>query len=114
MLKGLCKTSVIGGATVLLVACTNTGAIKIGPDTYSVSTRVPLGGPASAKGEALQTANSYCQSQQRELLVDRMQSGECALHGGCGEAEVTFYCLKAGDSALARPHYGDSRTSGQM
>lgn len=89
----------------LLAGCTDTGPIKIGPDTYTISTRVPLGGPASAKGEALQEANSYCSSQGREILLQHEQSSECALHGGCGEAEIEFYCLLPGDPMLKRPEF---------
>jgi hypothetical protein len=86
-----------------LSACTDTGPIKIGPDTYTISTRVPFGGPASAKGQALQEASTFCQSEQREMLLDHVQSSECALHGGCGEAEIYFYCLTSDDPQLRRP-----------
>ena len=37
----------------ILSGCTDSGPIKVGPDTYTISTRVPFGGPASAKGQAL-------------------------------------------------------------
>lgn len=94
---GLCSIA------LALAACTDTGPIKIGPDTYAISTRVPLGGPASAKGQALQEANAYCSTQGREILLQHEQSSECALHGGCGEAEIEFYCLQAGDPMLKRP-----------
>lgn len=105
------KTNVLAKALILcslawlLTGCTDTGPIKIGPDTYTISTRVPLGGPASAKGQALQEANAYCSSQGREILLQHEQSSECALHGGCGEAEIEFYCLKAGDPMLKRPEF---------
>jgi hypothetical protein len=94
------KSYAVFAAAVLLAGCTDTGPIKIGPDTYSISTRVPLGGPASAKGQALQEANTFCSSQSREILLDHETSSECALHGGCGEAEITFYCLNPGDPQL--------------
>jgi len=90
-------------AALALAACTDTGPIKIGPDTYTISTRVPLGGPASAKGKALQEANAFCSSQGKEILLQHEQSSECAWHGGCGEAEIAFYCLQAGDPMLNRP-----------
>ncbi|WP_081057535.1 hypothetical protein [Burkholderia diffusa] len=93
----------------LLLGCTDTGPIQIGPDTYTISTRVPLGGPASAKGQALTEANTFCSSSGRQILLNHIQSGECALHGGCGEAEIVFYCLMPGDPQLARPSYrGDA------
>jgi hypothetical protein len=37
-------------AFALLAGCSDNGPIKVGPDTYTISTRVPFGGPASAKG----------------------------------------------------------------
>ena len=97
------KTIGLCSIALALAACTDTGPIKIGPDTYTISTRVPLGGPASAKGQALQEANAYCSTQDREILLQHEQSSECALHGGCGEAEIEFYCLQAGDPMLKRP-----------
>ena len=97
------KTSVLCCLALALVACTDTGPIKIGPDTYTISTRVPLGGPASAKGQALREANAFCSTHGREILLQHEQSSECALHGGCGEAEIAFYCLEAGDPMLKRP-----------
>ncbi len=75
----------------------------VGPDTYQVSTRVPLTGAAGAQSDALKTANEYCTSLGRQILLQHSASGECALHGGCGNATVTFYCLKPGDPALHRP-----------
>lgn len=95
----------------MLSACTNTGAIKVGPDTYRVSTRVALTGSAGAQGEALETAAKYCQSQQREILVQHTESGECALRGGCGQATVTFYCLAPDDPTLRRPRYTPDPTT---
>lgn len=97
------STIVICGLSLSLAACTDTGPIKIGPDTYTISTRVPFGGPASAKGQALQEANAFCFTQGKEILLQHEQSSECALHGGCGEAEIEFYCLQAGDPMLKRP-----------
>ncbi|USX11044.1 hypothetical protein [Paraburkholderia fungorum] len=97
------KRIVLCSILLMFAGCTDTGPIKIGPDTYTISTRVPFGGPASAKGEALQEANSYCSSQGREILLQHEQSSECALHGGCGEAEIVFYCLTSGDPQLRRP-----------
>lgn len=97
-------------ATAMLTACADSGTIKVGPDTYTISTRVPLGGPASAKGQALKEANLFCDSQGREILLDHMQSSECALHGGCGEAEIFFFCLAKGDPQLKRQKYSPDPT----
>jgi hypothetical protein len=82
---------------VVLAGCTNTGAQSIGKDTFMISTRVPFGGPASASGEAIQSANVHCGLLRKRMLLDNINSYECALHGGCGEAQVTFFCLNSDD-----------------
>ena len=99
------RFAVVCMAMLALTGCTDTGPIKVGPDTYTISTRVPFGGPASAKGQALQEANTFCESKGREILLDHVQASECALHGGCGEAEIFFYCLAANDPQLKRPRF---------
>ena len=97
-------------ALALLSGCADSGPIKVGPDTYTISTRVPFGGPASAKGQALKEAKVFCESQGREILLDHMQASECALHGGCGEAEIYFFCLAKGDPQLKRRKYSPDPT----
>ncbi len=92
-------------AMVALACCTDTGPIKTGPDSYMISTRVALGGPSSASGEALQEANTFCAASGKEILMDHISSYECALHGGCGEAQVFFYCLPPGDPQLHRAKF---------
>jgi hypothetical protein len=104
-MKQLLAASLILFFASALSACTDTGPIKVGPDTYTISTRVPFGGPPSAKGQALEEASTFCQSQQRDMLLDHVQSSECALHGGCGEAEIYFYCLSSDDPQLRRPKF---------
>ena len=87
---------------LVLAGCADTGPMKVGKDMYTISTRVALSGPAGAKGEALKEANQYCASQQKQVLLQSETSHECALHGGCGEAEIAFMCLDEND-----PRYSD-------
>ena len=82
---------------VLLTGCSNTGPLKIGKDTYTVSTRVAFSGEAGAKGDALNEANIFCAMQGKQMLLKNQKSNECALHGGCGEAEIIFWCLSEDD-----------------
>lgn len=84
-------------AVVGLSACANTGPIKIAKDTYSISVRVPFSGPAGAKGEAFQDASEHCVRQNKHMLLQYINAYECALRGGCGEAEITFQCLEESD-----------------
>jgi hypothetical protein len=61
-----------------------------------VSARVPFSGQSGALNQALGEANTFCESQggMVKLISNNMQ--ECALHGGCGEAQITFNCAKPG------------------
>jgi len=89
---------------LVLTGCANTGPISTGKDSYTVSVRVPFSGPSGAKGDALKDANSFCQSQAKRMLLQSQNSSECALHGGCGEAEINFLCLSENDPRyLAAP-----------
>ncbi|MEX3635336.1 hypothetical protein [Paraburkholderia sp. BR14320] len=91
------NTAVLAIATIFLAACADTGPVPIGQDAYTVSVRVPFSGPSGAKGDALKEANTFCVSQGKRLLLQTQNSYECALHGGCGEAEITFLCLNEND-----------------
>ncbi len=82
---------------MLLGGCANTGPMKIGKDSYSISTRVALSGSSGAKGEALKSANAYCTSQGKFVQLQTQDAHECALRGGCGEAAITFWCLDETD-----------------
>ncbi len=83
--------------TILLSSCANSGPQMIGKDSYLVSARVPFSGQTGAKTEALATANSHCTQLGKHLMLNHITSSECALHGGCGEAEVTYFCLDEND-----------------
>jgi hypothetical protein len=87
---------------ILLTACSDTGPIQVGPDRYTISTRVPFSGPAGAKGQAEQEANAFCASKGQKMLLDDISSYECALHGGCGEAELYFFCLDSNDQRYTK------------
>lgn len=56
-----------------------------------------LVGLIRAKGEALKSANAYCASQGKFVQLQTQDAHECALHGGCGEATITFLCLDEND-----------------
>jgi hypothetical protein len=82
---------------IFLVACADSGPVKIGQDTYAISTKVMASGAAGAKNQALQEANAHCASLHKELMLVNETMNECAFHGGCGEAEVHYMCLDAND-----------------
>ena len=84
-------------AGLVLGGCATTSPTKIGRDTYSVSARVPFAGPTGAKGDAFKSATAFCGKQDKYVQLLTENSYECALHGGCGEAEITFLCLDEKD-----------------
>lgn len=89
--------------TFFLGACANSGPQSIGRDAYLESVRVPFSGQSGAKTEALTTANRHCAQLGKKLLLDNISSSECALHGGCGEAQITYYCLDESDPKFRSP-----------
>jgi hypothetical protein len=90
-------------ASLLLCACANSGPQSIGKDTYLETVRVPLSGQSGAKTEALTTANQHCAQLGKKMLLDNISSSECALHGGCGEAQIIYLCLAENDARFNSP-----------
>lgn len=84
-------------AIFLLGACASTGATMIGKDTFVASARVPFDGESGAKAKVLRDAASSCAVQRKQMKLVEMNSHECALHGGCGEAQITYMCLSKDD-----------------
>lgn len=82
-----------------LAACASSGPQSIGGGKFMASARVPLNGQTGAKTKALETANKHCASLGKEALVEDVKASECALHGGCGEAEVVYRCVDKGSAA---------------
>ena len=82
---------------ISLIGCADSGPVKIGQDTYAISTRVAFTGAGAAKNQALTEASTFCTSLHKEMMLVNETMNECMLHGGCGEAEVHFMCLDAND-----------------
>jgi hypothetical protein len=98
---------IIFGLAAMLAGCVTDAAstvLPIGPDTYRVSgsAYTSFGGYAAGEAEALKTANHYCQSQGRQML---MLSHEGTATIGSGTAYINFRCLAEGDRDLKRPTY---------
>ena len=89
--------------TFVLYGCANSGPQSIGRDSYIESVRVPFSGQTGAKSEALKSANLHCASQGKQMLLTNISSGECAWHGGCGEAQVIYMCLNQDDPQYQTP-----------
>lgn len=88
----------------LLSACaTNSGVVRLGPDTFLVSASADIfrGGGAGARGVALNDAQEHCRKLGKELLTTNLKQG--GFVGGGGTTEVVFRCLDQGDPELKRP-----------
>lgn len=77
---------------IALVGCATTVPVQTGKDTYMVSARVPFSGESGALQQALSDGSAFCQAQGKHLKLISNSTHECALHGGCGEAQVIFAC----------------------
>lgn len=93
---------------VALSGCaSSSGALKMGPDTYSITaTAAPArGGIAAAKRTAYEEASQECFKTGKEMLVINERSAQTSNAGG-GSIDITFRCLPKGDPELAaRPDY---------
>jgi len=78
----------------LLAGCATTAPVQTVDGKFMVSARVPFSGQSGALNQALGEANSFCASQGKVVKLASNVSQECALHGGCGEANITFACAK--------------------
>ncbi len=85
-------------------ACTSSGVIPMGPDTYTIGTTSELS-PAFAKKQAMKEAVAYCQSQGKEVMPLQTQSGahRDAFGDNLATFDYTFRCLDRGDKDLGRP-----------
>jgi hypothetical protein len=90
------KRAVFFSALIALAGCTSTAPVRTADGTWMVSARVPLSGQSGALNKALGEANTFCGSQGKVVELVSNTSQECALHGGCGEAQITFRCDQEG------------------
>lgn len=84
----------------------SSGVLKMGPDTYTVSTHAApaRGGTSGAKSLSLTEANQYCAGMGKEIYVTNIETRPSS-HLPGGTADVTFRCLAKGDPELQRPDY---------
>lgn len=88
-----------------LAGCgTTSKVLTLGPDTYRVSASKHnlSGGAPEAEANALKSAESFCTSRGKQLLVSNMSSG---FDRPFYTYTATFRCLGAGDPDLRRPIY---------
>lgn len=81
---------------VSLIGCTVSGPQLIGKETYSQSSSVGFTGAAGARNDAIQSANRFCASMGKKVMLDYIESHNRSAAGG-GEAEVRFLCFDEND-----------------
>ena len=88
-------------AIALLAGCgtvaRSSGAMQIGPDTYRIMARAPMGNQLGSQQMAFSEANGFCTTMGKKMVTTNTKSTE--LEG----YEVTFRCLRDGDPDLVRP-----------
>lgn len=104
----LCAVAVLG---VGLSACGTTGGVlKMGPDTYRISTSKHnmAGGAPGAESDALTKAEAHCVAMGKEVLVISTSSD---FDRPFYNYTATFRCLDANDPGLQRPTYRPAPTT---
>ncbi|WP_330985851.1 MULTISPECIES: hypothetical protein [Enterobacterales] len=103
------KRSCVIVASAILSGCLqSSGALQLGPDTYSLSVHAaPVRGEAGARKAALTEAAEFCQQKGKELMVNNITSGSRGSLPG-DNIVLTFRCLRQGDSDLQRPDYSST------
>lgn len=84
------------GMTLIMVACTSSGPIKTGPDTYYITRKDGGGGMVSgegAKAKILQEANTFCDQQGKQIQVQNAEAHHGIPFTRIASAEVTFKCV---------------------
>jgi hypothetical protein len=94
--------TILAAAAALTACASNSGALKIGPDTYTVTASRDFiaGGAPGAQSSALREANRQCESMGREVMVTDTAAGFQRPHS---TYRVTFRCLAKDDPTLKRP-----------
>jgi len=97
------KTTALFACLVILTGCgtvpRSTGALPVGPDTYRIMARAPMGNSLESQKMAFIEAGSYCESMGRRVLVTNTRDPR-----DMSGYEITFRCLNAGDPDLVRPN----------
>ena len=82
---------------MILIGCaSNSGVVPIGDDTLMVSRQAATGfsGLGTLKADALQEANNYCLSQNKELhVISATEAEPPFILGNFPKADVQFRCV---------------------
>ena len=93
-------------ALLVLAGCaTKSGVVSSGPDTYLVSrqAKTNFANLDNLKAEALQDANEYCLSQNKNIRVVNTSVSQPDVFGNLPKAAVQFMCLEKTDTDSPSP-----------
>lgn len=91
--------------TMALVACANSsGVMKIGPDTFTISTSASpgKGGVPAAKRIAYEEAAAECARRGLEVFTLSEKTASPTWTDGMANMELNFRCLRADDPEFQR------------
>jgi len=81
-------------SSVLAGCSTNSGVLKTGPNSFTITTSASAGrgGLAAAKAMAYQQANEVCTQQAREIKVQQETAEDISFTRGLARVDLTFAC----------------------
>jgi hypothetical protein len=100
--------SVLCFCAFALNGCSNSsGVLKMGPDTFSISTEASFGkgGIPAAKRIAYKEAEEECSKRGLEVFVLNERSVGTTFTDGMAKSELTFRCLRSDDPEFKRQLY---------
>lgn len=99
------KVAIMCVATLAITACANSsGVIKIGPDTFTISTSASpgKGGIPAAKRIAYQEASEECARRGLEVFALSEKAASPTWTEGMASMDLNFRCLRSDDSEFQR------------
>jgi hypothetical protein len=100
--------SVVCSCALTLTGCsTSSGVLKMGPDTFSITTEASFGkgGISAAKRIAYKEAWDECSKHGLEVFVLNERTIGTTFTDGMAKAELTFRCLRPDDPEFKRQRY---------
>lgn len=100
------KTQLVTALFVFALAgcASSSGVVKVGPDTFSISTSASpgRGGVPAAKKIAYQEANDECARHGLELFTLNEKASSPTWTEGMARIELDFRCLRSDDQEFQR------------
>jgi len=97
------KNTTLFIASVFLVACSHSGVVSMGADTYMIAnSEWGFSSGSVQKAKAIKEASDHCKSIGKEMLLISTSQNDVSF-GKTPAAEVQFRCLAHNDPKLKHP-----------